>query len=84
MVFLAITEQGLKEALHLAKSNNFHIWCSADAVTDAEYKKLKGLNVSRFEYSLCGESADLIQDAIDTISEHHPNEHIWVETIGQF
>ena len=84
MVFLAITNQGLKELLHLAKSNGFPIWCSADAVTDAEYEKLKGLNISRFEYSLCGDSENLIQDAIYTISEHHPNEHIWVETIGKF
>ncbi len=85
MVFLAITEQGLKEAILLAKANNFPIWCGADTVSNAEYAVLNGLNISRFDYSLFGESIDVIQDAITTILEHHPNdERIWVETIVKF
>lgn len=82
MVFLAITQHGLKEAIHLAKSTNVALWCGADAITDTEYKKLAGVQLSRFDYTLFGETAEVVQDAVDTIAEHHPRESVWVEQIG--
>jgi hypothetical protein len=76
MVFLAITPEGLQHALQLASGSNLPIWCGSDAVSDAEYSKLAGRNVSRFVYPLRGASAEVLQGAFDTIAEHHPGEQV--------
>lgn len=83
MVFLAITPQGLKEAVHLAQPNNSPIWCGADAISESEFTALHGVNLTRFDYSLCGETQEVILEALDTIAEHHPNERVWVENTVQ-
>ncbi|KHK51868.1 hypothetical protein PI87_20145 [Ralstonia sp. A12] len=79
MVFLATTSEGLQRALELAGSAGLPIWCGSDAVSDADYSKLAGRNVSRFAYPLHDASAKTLQDAVDTIAEHHPGESVWVE-----
>ena len=79
MVFLAITPEGLQRALQLAGDTGLPIWCGSDAVSDADYGKLAGRNVSRFVYPLRGASAEALQGAVDTIAEHHPDEPVWVE-----
>lgn len=76
MVFLAITPAGLADALHAAKVGDA-IWCSSDAITEAEYRRSSRPKLTRFVYPL-GER-QLIDDAISTIEEHHPGQRIWVE-----
>lgn len=79
MVFLAITPKGLSEALNLGR-NLSPIWCGSDAIGEAEYSNLRAANLSRFIYPLSGQSKAVIEDALATISEHHPGESIWVES----
>ena len=79
MVFLAITPSGLHQAISLSKVSPCVIWCGADAVSENDYEELRGLNISRFAYSLAGESLEVIEGALETIAEHHPNVTIWVE-----
>jgi len=79
MVFLAISPEGLQHALQVASEANLPIWCGMDAISDADYGKLAGRNVSRFVYPLRGAPAEALQDAIDTIAEHHPDQPVWVE-----
>ena len=79
MVFLAITPEGLQRALQLAGDAGLPIWCGSDAISDTDYGKLAGRNVSRFVYPLLSASAETLQGAIDTIAEHHPGEPVWVE-----
>lgn len=81
MVFLAISPEGLQHALQLASGANLPIWCGTDAISDVEYAKLAGRNVSRFIYPLREASAEVLQDAVDTIAEHHPGEPVWVERL---
>ena len=76
MVFLAITSTGLAEALRAAKADDT-VWCGSDAITEADFARLKHPNLSRFIYELG--DRDLIADAIVTIEEHHPGQSIWVE-----
>ena len=78
-VFLAISPNGLKEAIELASATGSAIWCGSDAVSEAEYETLQNLSVSRFIYPLQGESAEVLQGAIYTIEEHHPGSTIWTE-----
>jgi len=80
MVFLAITPQGLADALEVAKANSSSVWCGSDAIGEAEYSTRHGTNLSRFIYPLSGQPRSVIEGAIDTISEHHPGETIWVES----
>lgn len=83
MVFLAITPNGLNEALKLSVNREISIWCGADAISESEYNSLQDVSVSRFVYSLSNESSEVLADAISTIEEHHPNETVWVEHVRQ-
>lgn len=79
MVFLAITPKGLAEAIKLAKASSSPVWCGSDAIDEAEYSNRTGVNLSRFIYPLSAQPQSAIEGAIETISEHHPEESIWVE-----
>lgn len=81
MVFLALTPAGLRHAIALSKASPFPIWCGADAVSESDYEALDAVDVSRFIYPLAGESREILQGAIETIAEHHPNETVWVEHV---
>jgi hypothetical protein len=79
MVFLALTPAGLVEALRARGDKAHAVWCSADAISEADYAALGEVDVSRFDYPLQGESGDVLAGAIETIEEHHPGETVWVE-----
>jgi hypothetical protein len=78
MVFLAITPNGLSEALRLAAGSP--VWCGADAIAEQEFTELRGRNVTRFIYSLMDQGPQVLADAVATIREHHPAERLWVES----
>ncbi|MHA6852823.1 hypothetical protein [Ralstonia pseudosolanacearum] len=80
MVFLAITPQGLQDALH--SKQGMPIWCGADAISGDGYRELASRQVSRFTYTLGDASPDVLQDALQTIQEHHPGELVWVEYVA--
>lgn len=75
MIFLAITPEGLRKALEVADGHH-RIWCGSDAVSesDEEFKR-----VSCFNYPLKGADKDVLEDALETIKEHHPDQIIWIE-----
>jgi len=79
MVFLAITKNGLVEALSLAKENNEPVWCTSNAVSEEEFKTMSELNITRFDYSFVISESEILADALSTIQEHHPGKKIWVE-----
>jgi hypothetical protein len=78
-VFLAISPAGLKEAIQLASSTGSAIWCGSDAVSETEFQSLVGRSITRFIYPLQGEPADVINGAVSTIEDHHPDATVWVE-----
>ena len=79
MVFLTLTPVGLSEAIVLA-NGQFPVWCTADAITESEFSVLAAENVTRFVYSVSGPNPTMaMADAIETISEHHPGQRVWVE-----
>ena len=81
MVYLALTPRGLQEILDAPEAAKFPVWCTANALSEAEFAKLERSNVTRLIYSL--EHADMatIRNALSAIEEHHPGERIWVESI---
>jgi len=80
MVFVAVTSVGLAEALRQAASDDA-IWCGSDAISEAEYVRLRRPNLSRFDYSLA--DLELGDGAIATVAEHHPGQTIWVEAVSR-
>lgn len=79
MVFLAITSDGLARAIQIATVTGDAVWCGADAITASEYAQRKGPSLSRFNYDLQSGDASMMQDALQTIEEHHPGETVWIE-----
>lgn len=77
MIFLAFTLNGVEAVLKMKNKGVHHIWCGSDTISkDNEISK----QVSRFEYSLKEANVDVIEEALETIREHHPNEIIWIES----
>jgi hypothetical protein len=81
-VYLAITAEGLRDALELAKGLGVAVWCGADSISSEDFDELACANVTRFDYCLIDADEGTIADALSTIQEHHPGERIWVE--GRF
>ena len=81
LVFVAITPSGLHQAIELSKLSPMAIWCGADAISEADWDDLSGVDVSRFVYPLAGEPPEVIQCALGTIAEHHPQARVWVEHV---
>ena len=80
MVYLAISQQGLADALSTSKITGHTVWCGSDAISEAEYQERRLKNLSRFIYPLQNAEQDELEGALSTIAEHHPNETIWVES----
>lgn len=80
MVYLALTPQGLREILDASEVVKTPVWCSADALSEAEFEKLERGNVTRFTHSFANADKATIQDALATIEEHHPGERVWIES----
>ena len=80
MIFLAITLDGVKKAIQMKiKNKDIHeVWCGSDAISEKDdlYKY-----VSRFDYPLNGVENHIINEALETIEEHHPNAIVWIEHI---
>jgi len=75
MIFLAISPAGLAMALRSAAADDA-IWCGADAITEVEFQAHGDARLTRFDYDVGVHELD---DALDTIREHHPGQTIWVE-----
>ena len=82
MVLLALTPFGLKEALQFAGECT-PVWCGADAISEEEFHQHEHKNLTRFSYTLADASQEELENAISTITEHHPNQRVWVEAIAR-
>lgn len=80
MVYLALTPQGLREILSTPEAAKTPVWCSADALSEAEFEKVGRGNITRFTYSLADADLATIQDALATIEDPHPGERVWIES----
>lgn len=80
MVYLAITPKGLAEARRAGRPG-VTVWCGADAISECDYAAIPAADrPTRFIYDLADRF--LLDDALGTIQEHHPDQTIWVESIS--
>ena len=75
MVFFARTQQGLGNALQWAAGREA-VWCTATAITEAEYLKIGVVGLTRLAEAAAAQS---LSQVLDTINQHHPGESVWVE-----
>jgi hypothetical protein len=76
-VLLAITEKGLATARHLASNTGASVWCDARALSEVQFANLVRGTLTRFAHAL--DSRDAVDDAVNTIVEHHPGCVVFVE-----
>lgn len=79
IIYLAPTPRGLQKTLQSAAETGATVWCGSDTMSEEDFDAFVGIDVSRFNYSLGDASADVLEGAIHTIREHHPDSTIWVE-----
>ena len=81
MVFLAVTRAGYDELRRLCGRTPTPIWLGDGVLTEDELKTLhtSGIHASVFTYSIDPKDAFVVEGALHTIAQHHPNETIWVE-----
>ena len=79
MAFLAISVTGLRAALRESVKSGAAIWCGADAFSGISVAERQGAAVSHFIYNLGARDPDVLESAIDTIGQHHPDEVVWIE-----
>jgi hypothetical protein len=79
VVFLAISPNGLKDALREAARSGATVWCGAGAVSERDFDALKVPRLTRFDYLIEERDPLALADALDTIDQHHPGEVVWVE-----
>lgn len=79
VVFLAITPRGLKDAMRDSAHSGAAVWCGADAITEHDFTALVGQGPTRFAYALGARDPLVLEGALDTIGQHHPDEVVWVE-----
>ena len=82
MVYLILEERALDEVVKLP---GVVIWAGSNVLTELNHKELvaKGVNVTRFNHPVSGAIRSELEDAIETIKEHHPTESIWVQYASQ-
>lgn len=83
MVFFALTRQGFDtyRSITIKQEQSTSLWVAAGVITEEELKPLRvnGVDVTVFNYEIARADSASIQDAVETIKEHHPNACIWVE-----
>ena len=82
MVYLAITRQCLHDLLAVSAVTGVPVWCGSDALSDDEFEQLNQGKITRFNYPLADADRSTFEDALGTIAEHHPGQHIWVESVA--
>jgi hypothetical protein len=81
MVFLVLSRAGFDELVRDRGRVPSPLWVTAGVLSDTELSELRsqGIDVTDFTWDLePGDSLGL-EVALDTVREHHPSEHIWVE-----
>jgi len=82
MVYLILETQALDEVIKLP---GVAIWAGSNVLTELNHQDLvaKGFNITRFDHSISGVNKNELEDALQTIKEHHPIENIWVQYASQ-
>lgn len=81
--FLVLEAGAVSDALATAKLCNGHVWLGTNAVSEPEFHRLvsQGHLITRFSHAVTAEDRPQIQEALETMREHHPNVVVWVQFV---
>lgn len=81
MVFLALTRKGFEELTARFGQPPSPLWVNAEVLSESELIRLRkqGWDVTDFTYPIAADKRSEIEDAVNTITEHHPGHTVWVE-----
>jgi len=81
LVLFVLTKQGFAELLDFARGGEAALWVNQGVLEDSELVRLRteGFNLTDFTYWYDSADESEIQDAVETIREHHPGEALYVE-----
>jgi hypothetical protein len=84
MVFLAFTRQGYEELISQLKQSPSPLWVNDGilSITELERLRKKGMEVSNFSIVIDINDRQAIENAINTVKEHHAGHRVWVEYIA--
>jgi hypothetical protein len=82
MVFFALTRSGYEDfERHIGIHASVTLWVNKDVLSDSELKEVRaaGLSVTDFTRMIDILDGVAVDEAVDTIKQHHPNECVWLE-----
>jgi hypothetical protein len=81
LVLFALTKHGLAEMFHFARGGKVAIWVNQGLLDEANLERLRseGFNVTNFTRWIDPADEFVVQEAVETIREHHPNQALYVE-----
>jgi hypothetical protein len=81
VVFFVISRKGFEDYLAIKDKLTAPLWISAGVISQSELEFLRysGTDVTDFNYAIGLNENEVIDDVIETIKEHHPDEVIWVQ-----
>jgi hypothetical protein len=81
VVFLALDPDAAAQAIAVARQIGAAVWVGSDAMSHDEHYRIaaEGVNLTRFAYQLVNATAAVVDDALETVREHHPGEVVWVQ-----
>jgi hypothetical protein len=81
VVFFVISRKGYEDYLAVKEKLVAPLWISAGVISQSELESLRnsGADVTDFNYAIGLNENEVIDDAIETIKEHHPGEVVWVQ-----
>jgi hypothetical protein len=81
VVFFVLSRKGFEDYLAVKDKLVAPLWISAGVISQSELESLRysGADVTDFNYAIDLSENEFIDDAIETIKEHHPGEVIWVQ-----
>jgi len=83
-VYLALTPEGARSAVALARTTGCVVWVGSDGHSPEEHHQFcsEGIKHTLFDYPLADAEPDVVEDALSTVMEHHPNAIIWLQRLG--
>jgi len=82
MVFFALTRSGYEDfKRHFDPHASVTLWVNKDVLSDSELVEVRaaGLSVTNFTRPIDIADEAAVDEAVDTIKQHHSNECIWLE-----
>lgn len=83
MVIFAGTSEGFKELEPIIRSGKYPVWIGAGVLTEDEMDEIRelGVDLTNFLYAIDLGNSEVVEEALESIALHHPNERVWLECI---